>query len=120
MYRKWVNGSFQNYFTSLAVKIIVAYIIICFVFHFFTEVPDLRSPVITLKVLWFNLILDFDFNFSLLVNYSCVGKHNYQIAVNFFSSQPREDTSFSCTLVQSENCFNLQYSIENSRKSSMT
>ena len=53
----------------LGLKIIVAYkynYLLCFSF-FFTEGPDLRSSVITLKVLLFNLILDFNFNFSLLV-----------------------------------------------------
>ena len=53
----------------LGLKIIVAYkynYLLCFSF-FVTEGPDLRSSVITLKVLLFNLILDFNFNFSLLV-----------------------------------------------------
>ena len=91
----------------------------------FTEVPDLRSSVITFKVLWFNLILDFNFNFFCLW-YSCVSKVHSQIAVIFFSSTKR---GYKCTLVQSENCFNLQYrqsffllqnNIENSRRSPMT
>lgn len=55
----------------LGLKIIVAYnLLLCFPF-FFTEVPDLRSSVITLKVLWFSLILDFNFNVSLLVIQLC-------------------------------------------------
>ena len=51
MYRKWVNGSFQN--LCLRLKIIVALLFALFSIVF-TEVPDLRSSVITLKVLWFD------------------------------------------------------------------
>lgn len=56
----------------LDLKIIVEYnYLLCFPFIFFTEVSDLMSSVITLKVLWFNLILDFNFNVSLLVIQLC-------------------------------------------------
>ena len=120
--RKWVNGSFQN--------LCLNYLIICFVFDFFfTEGPDLRSSVITLKMLWFNLILDFHFHFSNCLSYSCDGKFHSQInAVKCFSSTKR---GYKCTLVQSESRFNLPYrqsffffllqnNIENSEKSSIT
>ena len=42
----------------------------------------------------------------LCLSYSCDGKFHSQIAVKFFSSTKR---GYKCTLVQSKNCFNLQY-----------
>ena len=73
MHRKWANGSSQNF--VLGLKIIV---------------PDLRSSVITLKVLWFNLILDLILILIFLcLSYSCDGKFHSQIAVKFFSSTKR-------------------------------
>ena len=90
MHRKWANGSSQNF--VLGLKIIV---------------PDLRSSVITLKVLWFNLILDLILILIFLcLSYSCDGKFHSQIAVKFFSSTKR---GYKWTLVQSKSCFNLPY-----------
>ena len=91
----------------LDLKIIVEYnYLLCFPFIFFTEVSDLMSSVITLKVLWFNLILDFNFSF-LCLWHSCVGKVPFSDCIKFFFSSTKR--GYKCTLVQSKNCFNLQY-----------
>ena len=57
-------------------------------------------------MLWFNLILDFNFSF-LCLWHSCVGKVPFSDCIKFFFSSTKR--GYKCTLVQSKNWFNLQY-----------